>query len=230
MSEARVYYCMSCGAALKVELNRSFIFCQYCGCRNEIASQEMQTNINIGGINIQAKTDLENMLSSAQYAISIKQYDKANEMLMASIISGINDHRVYVLKAKIDLLTDDNGSLFESLSKLRELEKKQSAEQEVTKAVCELMSFRGMNGVIALHNATFHELYDMVEYCVEHNSDVNCVAGMNRVTPISIMFVDVSPSLQKLDGTPFIRNKNMVKQIRRYLLSKGARDRFRMGY
>ena len=85
-------------------------------------------------------------------------------------------------------------------------------------------------GVIALHNASFHELMDMVVYCVEHNSDVNCVAGINRVTPISIRFVPVSPSLCKLDGTPFIRNKQKVKEIRRYLMSMGARDSFRFGY
>ena len=230
MSETKVFYCMSCGASLNVEINRPFVFCQFCGCKNEIASQEMKTNINIGGINIQAKTDVDNMLSSAAYAISIKQYDKANEMLMASIISGANDYRVYILKAQIDLILDDGKSLFESLDKLRQLEKTQSAENEVTKAVCELMKFRGANGVIALHNATFHEMMDMVIYCVEHNSDVNCIAGMNKVTPISIMFVKISPTLQKIDGTPFVRNKSKVKEIRKYLISKGAHDSFRLGY
>lgn len=230
MSDAKVYYCMSCGAALKVEINRSFIFCQFCGCRNEISSQEMKTKIDIGGISIQAKTDVENIISSAEYAISIKQYEKANEMLIASIMSGVNDYRIYILKARIDLLTDDNKSLFESLHKLRELEKNQSAECEVTNAVCELMKFRGMNGVTALHNATFHEKLELVVYCVEHKSDVNCVAGMNRVTPISIMFVKVSPTLSGLDGTPFVRNKQRVKEIRKYLMSKGARDVFRFGY
>lgn len=230
MSETKVFYCMSCGSSLNVEINRPFVFCQFCGCKNEIASQEMKTNINIGGINIQAKTDVDNMLSSAAYAISIKQYDKANEMLMASIISGANDYRVYILKAQIDLILDDGKSLFESLDKLRQLEKTQSAENEVTKAVCELMKFRGANGVIALHNATFHEMMDMVIYCVEHNSDVNCIAGMNKVTPISIMFVKISPKLQKIDGTPFVRNKSKVKEIRKYLISKGAHDSFRLGY
>ena len=230
MPETKIYYCMSCGGALNVDINRSFVFCQFCGCKNEISSHEMQTNINIGGINIHGKTDLESMLSSAQYAISIKQYDKANEMLMAAILSGTNDHRIYILKSKIDLLTDDNKSLFESLYKLRELENAHGDTSEISKDICELMKFRGMNGVTALHIATFHELYDMVVYCVEHNSDVNCIAGMNRVTPISIMFVNVSQSLQKIDGTPFIRDKNMVKTIRKYLLSKGAIDKFRLGY
>ena len=111
-----------------------------------------------------------------------------------------------------------------------ELERQQSEEREVTKAVCQLMKCRGMNGVTVLHNATFHELMDIVVYCVEHGSDVNCIAGMNRVSPISIMFVPVSKNLSRLDGTPFIRNKAAVKQIRQYLLSKGARDQFRFGY
>lgn len=230
MSTTKIYYCTSCGAPLSVELNRSFIFCQHCGCKNEIATQQMNTNIDIGGINVQAKTDIDNMLSSANYAVNIRQYDKANEILIASIMSGANDYRIYALKAKIDLLTDDNASLFENINKLRELEKCQSYEREVTNAVCELMRCRGLNGVTVLHNATFHELIDIVEFCVEHGSDVNCIAGMNKVTPISIMFVHISSSLSKLDGTPFIRNKDNVKAIRRYLISKGAIDRFRFGY
>lgn len=230
MADSKIYYCTSCGAPLQVAMNRSFIFCQFCGCKNEIAAQQMQTTIGVGNINIEAKTNIESMLNSAEYAVSIGQYDKANEMLMASIISGVNDHRVYILKAKIDLLQDNNKSLFESIRKLQQLEKTQSPAGEVTRAVCELMHFRGMNGVIALHNATFHELMDMVQYCVERGSDVNCVAGMNMVTPISIMFVKISPSLSRLDGTPFIRNKQKVKQIRRYLMSQGARDGFRFGY
>lgn len=230
MSEANVYKCKSCGAPLNIEINRSVIYCQYCGCKNEIESQAMQAKVEIGNIEIEAKTDVDNMISSAEYAISIGQYDRANEILLAAIFSGSKDYRVYISKAKIDLLTDNNKSLFESIRKLQELEKSQSAKNEITNAICELMQFRGMNGVIALHNATFHELMDMVVYCVEHNSDVNCVAGMNRVTPISIMFVKISPSLSKLDGTPFIRDKRKVKEIRRYLLSKGARDSFRFGY
>lgn len=230
MAEGRVYYCMGCGAPLNVAINRSFIFCQMCGCRNEIANQTMETKMNLGNIEIAAKTDLDSMLNSAEYAVSIQQYDKANEMLLAAILSGVMDHRVYILKAKIDLLTDNNKSLFESIRKLQELERKQSGAQEVTAAVCELMHFRGINGVTVLHNATFHELMDMVVYCVEHRSDVNCIAGMNRVTPISIMFVPISPTLSKLDGTPFVRNKQMVKEIRRYLMSRGAHDGFRLGY
>lgn len=230
MSEQKVYYCAGCGAPLDVQLNRPIIFCQFCGCKNEIAAHAMNTNFDIGNISVQGKTDVENLLSSVEFVIANKDYDKANEMLLASMISGVQDYRIYILKARIDLMKDDNKSLFECLEKLREQEKNQSSAREVTKAICELMQFRGLNGVIPLHNATFHELMDMVEFCVEHGSDVNCVAGMNRVTPISIMFVHISPTLQKLDGTPFIRDKKKVKQIRRYLMSKGARDSFRFGY
>ena len=69
-----------------------------------------------------------------------------------------------------------------------------------------------------------------VVYCVEHGSDVNCIAGVNRVTPISIMFVPISSKLTGLDGTPFVHHKAAVKEIRRYLMSCGARDSFRFGY
>jgi len=71
MSEARVLYCQSCGAMLNVEANRAYIFCQYCGAKNVIASEQMKTNINIGGIQITAKTEIENIIASAEYAVSI---------------------------------------------------------------------------------------------------------------------------------------------------------------
>ena len=230
MANAQVIRCSSCGAALNVDINRAFVFCGYCGCKNFIQDQQMTAKMNIGGVQINAKTDVESMLSSAEYAIGIKQYAKANELLLSAIMSGNNDYRVYISKAKIDLLTDDNNSLFQAMNRLIELEKQQSPDGEVTAAIRQLMQYRGKNGVTVLHNATFHELYDMVVYCVQHGSDVNCVAGMNRVTPISIMFVPVSSSLSKLDGTPFIRNKYEVKRIRDYLMACGARDQFRWGY
>ena len=230
MSEARVLYCQSCGAMLNVEANRAYIFCQYCGAKNVIASEQMKTNINIGGIQITAKTEIENIIASAEYAVSIGQYGKANEMLVAAIMSGYDDYRIYITKAKIDLQLDHNRSLFESLRKLQQLEQRQSGNQAVTAAIRELMHYRGKNGVTALHISTFHEQMDMVVYCVEHGSDVNCIAGANRVTPISIMFVPISSKLTGLDGTPFVHHKAAVKEIRRYLMSCGARDSFRFGY
>ncbi len=227
---AKVQYCSSCGAPLNVNINRAFVFCTYCGCKNFIQEQQMSAQMNVGGMQIKANTDIESMLASAEYAIGIQQYDKANELLLSSIMSGNNDYRVYILKARIDLLTDNNNSLFQTMNKLIELERRQSPAGEVTIAIRNLMHVRGKNGVTVLHNATFHELYDMVVYCVNHGSDVNCIAGMNRVTPISIMFVPVSSSLSKLDGTPFVRNPVQVKRIRDYLLANGARDQRRRGY
>ena len=230
MSEARVLYCQSCGAMLNVEANRAYIFCQYCGAKNVIASEQMKTNINIGGIQITAKTEIENIIASAEYAVSIGQYSKANEMLVAAIMSGYDDYRIYITKAKIDLQLDHNRSLFESLRKLQQLEQRQNGNQAVTAAIREFMHYRGKNGVTALHISTFHEQMDMVVYCVEHGSDVNCIAGVNCVTPISIMFVPISSKLTGLDGTPFVHHKAAVKEIRRYLMSCGARDSFRFGY
>lgn len=231
MADGKVFYCQGCGAALEVDINREFIFCRYCGCRNQIESQAMATTINVNGqIQVNARTDIESIINSAEYAVSIGKIDEANDMLISAIMSGVNDYRVYCIKARIDLIQDNNKSLFESLTRLRNLEQKQSPEGEVTRAVCEFMRFRGKNGVIALHIATFQESMDWTIYCVEHGADINCVAGMNMVTPISIMFVPVSPKLSKMDGTPFVRNKMMVKEIRKYLMSRGARDKFRLGY
>ena len=151
-------------------------------------------------------------------------------MLVAAIMSGYDDYRIYITKAKIDLQLDHNRSLFESLRKLQQLEQRQGGNQAVTTAIRELMHYRGKNGVTALHISTFHEQMDMVVYCMEHGSDVNCIAGVNCVTPISIMFVPISSKLTGLDGTPFVHHKAAVKEIRRYLMSCGARDSFRFGY
>jgi hypothetical protein len=114
---------------LNVEANRAYIFCQYCGAKNVIASEQMKTNINIGGIQITAKTEIENIIASAEYAVSIGQYSKANEMLVAAIMSGYDDYRIYITKAKIDLQLDHNRSLFESLRKLQQLEQRQNGNQ-----------------------------------------------------------------------------------------------------
>ena len=228
--ENRVLYCMSCGAALNVELNRPFVYCTYCGAKNIIQGQEMQTDIKMGNMRVKGQTSLESMLASAQFAFQAEQYEKANEILMAVVMSGVADHNVYLLKARIDLMMDKNGQLFEDIRALQRLEARQSARGEVTAAVRKLMQCRGKNGVSALHNATYHEDMEMVQYCVEHGADVNLVAGMRRVTPISIMFVPVSANVARLDGTPFVRNKQRVRQIRRYLMQHGAHDVFRIGY
>ncbi|MCR5210726.1 MAG: hypothetical protein K6C99_10980 [Lachnospiraceae bacterium] len=230
MASAKIIRCSACNAALDVEMNRAYIFCKYCGCKNIIEDEQIKTNINIQGVSFSAKTDVESIIASAQYAISMKQYDKANELIMTTILSGTNDYRIYSLRVQIDLLIDDNKSLFETMDILRRLEEQQGPNREVTNEINRLMHFRGAAGVTILHNATFNERMDYVVYCVEHGSDVNLVAGMNRVTPISIMFVHVSSSLCGIDGTPFVHHKEKVKEIRRYLMAHGARDTFRLGY
>ena len=230
MADSKIIYCSACGSPLNVDLNRAYVFCQYCGSKNIIPEERMRSTMNVQGVQIQANTDIESILRTADYATQVGQYAKADELLMTTIMSGCDDYRVFIQKAKIDLLQDQNKSFFETMTRLWELDRKQSAQEEVTRAICDLMKFRGKNGVIALHIATFHELMDWTVYFVQHGADVNYVAGMNRVTPISIMFVPISSSLSRLDGTPFIRNKTAVKQIRDYLMRCGAQDIRRRGY
>ena len=85
----KVLYCMSCGAALNVELNRPFVYCMYCGAKNIIESQQMRTDITVGNVRVKAQTSLESMLASAQYAFQAEQYDKANEILKEITEGGI---------------------------------------------------------------------------------------------------------------------------------------------
>ena len=225
----QTYNCGNCGAPLNVDINREFVFCGYCGCKNQIAGQSMQTTIEVANVQLNARTNIDSMLNTVDYAISCEQYDRASEILLSAIMSGADDYRVFIKKATIDLLNDSNKALFEDLSRLEQLEKTQQGN-EVTLAIQQLMYTRGCNGVIALHVATFHEQFRWVQFCVNHGADVNCVAGFNRVTPISIMFVPQSAGTTKIDGTPFVRNKAAVKQIRDYLMSVGAQDIKRKGY
>jgi predicted RNA-binding Zn-ribbon protein involved in translation (DUF1610 family) len=230
MSNTGITYCQSCGAPLNPEMNCTTIDCPYCGASNALKTTSMKSSISIGdGVNISADVGMDNLIRSAQYAISIGQYDKANEIILASIMTGVHDYRLYITKAMADLKTDDNQSLFDCLERLREMEL-QSGSAQITAAIDALMQYRGVNGVTPLHNATFHERMDLVQFCVEHHSDVNLVAGMNCVTPISIMFVPISRKLSKIDGTPFVHNKQAVKQIRKYLMQYGAKDSWRPGY
>lgn len=224
MSEAKILHCSGCGEALDVGINQSFVFCKYCGAKNIIDSQQMKSNVRFGNINISANVGTDNLIQTAEYAISVGDLQKASELLMSAVMSGNSDYRVYIYKAQIDLQMDDNKSLFESLEKLEQIEKTNGSE-EMSTAIKKLMAYRGTNGVIALHNAAFHERIDLVKFCVEHGADVNCHAGMNNVTPLTIMYVPIDPTTQsKLDGTPFVRNKEAVKQIREYLIANGAID------
>ncbi len=224
MTDAKILQCSGCGATLDVAINKSFVFCKYCGAKNIIDSQQMKSNVSFGNINISANVETDNLIKTAEYAISVSDLQKASELLISAVMSGNSDYRVYICKSKIALQTDDNKSLFESLEKLEQIEKTNDSE-EIRTAIKELMSYRGKNGVIALHNASFHERLDLVKFCVEHGADVNCHAGMNNVTPITILYLPINPKTQsKLDGTPFVRNKKAVKQIREYLKSNGAID------
>lgn len=224
MSEAKILHCSGCGEALDVGINQSFVFCKYCGAKNIIDSQQMKSNVSFGNINISANVGTDNLIQTAEYAISVGDLQKASELLMSAVMSGNSDYRVYIYKAQIELQMDDNKSLFESLERLEQLEKTAGSE-EMSAAIKKLMAYRGANGVTVLHNAAFHERLDLVKFCVEHGADVNCHAGMNNVTPLTIMYVPIDPTTQsKLDGTPFVRNKEAVKQIREYLIANGAID------
>ena len=63
-------------------------------------------------------------------------------MLLSIILMGSNDYEVYILKAMIDMHTDNNASLFENLNTLRALEEKDRTG-EVNQAICDLMQYRG---------------------------------------------------------------------------------------
>ena len=221
-------YCTSCGAVLDSEINREYIFCKYCGSKNRLEHETIRTNINVGNINITAKTDLDNLISYTKYLIGTQQYEKADEVLSAAMLSGCDDYRVYICKAMIDLNTGNDQSFFYAMGKLRTLNTTQQ-DNDVTQAIKELMAYKGDDGITALHVATYNEKIDMVKFCVEHGSDVNAVCGTAEVTPISIMFVPLTEDLQKVDGTTF-RDKNTVKIIRNYLLQQGATDKRRISY
>lgn len=66
-------------------------------------------------------------------------------MLVAAIMSGYDDYRIYITKAKIDLQLDHNRRLFENLRKLQQLEQRQGGNQAVTTAIRELMIIHGRN-------------------------------------------------------------------------------------
>ena len=110
MSAAKIIRCSACNSALDVEMNRAYIFCKYCGCKNIIEDEQIKTNINVQGVTFSAKTDTDSIISSAQYAITMKQYDKANELIMASILSGTDDYRIY------SMITDHSFRLLMSFA------------------------------------------------------------------------------------------------------------------
>jgi len=224
MSNATIIHCSACGAVLDVETNREYIFCKYCGVKNRIETEVMRTNINLGNINITAKTELGNLIALTEYAIEQKQFDKANEMIMAAILNSGDDYRVYICRAMIGLHINPSV-FFGALEKLKMLESKQG-DSAITNAIGEFMLYRGHEGLTALHFVAFYERSDLVAFCVEHGSDVNAVGGVNNDTPVSIMFRSVPSFVTKIaaiDGQLFVRNKRNVKLIRNYLWQCGAR-------
>jgi hypothetical protein len=224
MHNVTTFHCSSCGAVLDAEMNREYIFCKYCGSKNKIETEAMRTNINLGNINITAKTELSNLMALTEYAIELKQFDRANEMLMAAILNSGDDYRIYICRAMIGLHINP-GAFFWALEKLKILESKQR-NGAITNAIRELMMYRGHEGLTALHFATFYERNDLVVFCVEHGSDVNAIGGVNNDTPISIMFRSVPSFVTAVttnDGRLFIRNKGNAKATRNYLWQHGAR-------
>ena len=97
-----------------------------------------------------------------------------------------------------------------------------NSDGSITRAICELMRYRGLNGITLLHLAAYQVMFDQVVYCVEHQADVNSIAGSNQVTPISIMFRPENVRVQT--------NRPGIKAIRDYLMSRGAWDIKRRGF
>ena len=217
------YRCGGCGAPLPININQQIIYCQHCGTANQIPQQAMNTTINYSGVQINAQTDTESILRSAEYLITCNQHEKAKDTLFTAIMSGADDYRIYLLKVKLDMWADEDMITFTDLDKLKTYEaSNQNSDGTITRAICELMHYRGMNGITLLHLAAYQVMFDQVVYCVDHQSDVNSIAGSNQVTPISIMFRPENARLQN--------NKAGVKAIRDYLMAHGARDFKRRGF
>ena len=207
-------------------MNSPFIFCQYCGAKNFIESQQMKAKIRFENIDISGNTEIDNIIESAEFAIQSNDYGKANDLIMAAILSGKKDYKIYICKIHLDLWTEKDKNLFSDLEMLQKIEKTDDSP-ELKEALKELMLYKGKNGITCLHNATFHERYDMVVFCVEHGADVNSRAGMNDLSPISIMYYPLQEGAQNLNGTPFVRDMDNVKRIRDYLVEHGAFDDYK---
>lgn len=215
--EQNVFKCTSCGAVLRPTMNQSITYCPFCGTPNEIASHKMGAKVATENLVITAETNIESILNSTNFQISSRHMNEASRLLNAAILAGHSDYRIYILKAQIDLSTNDNQKLIESLSWLQKYEAaaKGDDKRNVEEAIKDLMKYQGYSGMIPLHVATFMENYDMTVFCVEHGADVNALTSVNsaRVTPISIMYV-YQPGIT--------RNKSNVSKIESYLIEHGA--------
>ena len=194
------------------------------GSKNKVFFQEKNFNETIENVSSFINVNIDQLIQSAEYAISVENFQQAKDFLVSAVADGRPDYRIYICHAHLGLKMDHGEILFDSLEKLQILEKRKPSET-MTEDIKRLMSYRGVNGVTALHCAAYHERLDLVQFCVEHGADVNCIAGMNKVTPLTIMYVHVdSKAYTKLDGTPFIRDKEKVNEIRKYLIAHGATD------
>lgn len=225
------YKCGNCGSPLQNLANQEFVTCQYCGSTNQLPHQAMTSTIGFEGVQINARTDMESLLRSAEFAINCRQFDKAKEVLFSAVMSGSNDYRVYISKLKVDLLDEEDSVTFEDLAKLQEYERsEQNKGGDVTRAICAMMHYRGKNGVTLLHCATYQARYDLVVYCVEHQADVNLIFGAKQLTPISIMFLPDNPRYQNPNGSLNLAYRDVIKAIRNYLMAHGAVDVKRKGF
>lgn len=233
MSE-NVRFCAACGAKMTQVENRAVVFCPYCGCKNVFESQMAETQMETGQATIKAHTDGESIMNTAEYYLSQKDRENMLKWFLRMMEDDIEvDVRFCILSIKISLyldFTDADEYIIMNLNILKEFEEEQEGT-EVTDAVRDLMHYTSEAGFTVLHKATFYEQMDAVIYCVEHGADVNREASMERYTPIGMMFKPIDPKEEtKFDGSPLVRDKKMVKQIRSYLMEHGAKDKFRFEY
>ncbi|MDR2708044.1 MAG: hypothetical protein LBB87_04805 [Nitrososphaerota archaeon] len=102
--------------------------------------------------------------------------DRANEILMTAILSCGNDYRIHTCRAKIALRKLDGKALFTSLEELKTPKSTQNSK-EITAALKKLMTYKGKNGITALHIACHDENYAMMLFCVDQGSDVSMKAS-----------------------------------------------------
>lgn len=91
--------------------------------KNLIESGKMKVLVSAGIANVSASTDEESLLNTVNYLISVGKYAEANKYLESLFLTGNNNFKLYICKAKIDLCLDNNKSLFNSMKKLKKFEK-----------------------------------------------------------------------------------------------------------
>ena len=177
----------------------------------------MAAEFSASGVKVSAETSPEQIILAADYLISNQEYERANKMIVAAIISGQSDYRIYITKAKLDLQQRSDQKLAETLYTLQNFERSAEPEykSEINQAITRLMSYSNRDGKTALHFAVQQEKYDLVVFCVEHGADVNCRSSVKsgRLTPVLTTYVNI-------EGTYRDAEKN--EMIRAYLYEHGA--------